>query len=159
MHAAIAAAIVAIPIAIVALTTGLGHQWSEAIPGPPSAMLRGLFGLLLDGAAGMLFQAPIYVLGVIALARWRIMPAAFRLGIASSVLYLFYLVPRSEWHGGWSPRLVCPCRALNGGILPRIAPSPIVRRCLNVELVAHGMAVPWRLFTSRTARMPPAGAR
>jgi hypothetical protein len=51
------------------------HQWSELIPGSPPAMLRGLFGLLLDGAAGILFQAPIFVFGVIALTRWRSMPA------------------------------------------------------------------------------------
>ncbi|MDQ6803058.1 MAG: hypothetical protein M3041_19825 [Acidobacteriota bacterium] len=150
-HAA-AAAIVAIPIAIVAFT-GSVHRWSELIPGSPAAMLRGLFGLLLDGAAGILFQAPIYVLGVIALTRWRTMPAAFRLGMASSTLYLVYLVPRSEWHGGWSPPLryivfLMPFLALGAASLwQRVAAGPIVAAgAWTIALVAHGMALPWRLF-------------
>jgi len=150
-HAA-AAAILAIPIAIVAFS-GSVHRWNELIPGSPAAMLRGLFGLLLDGAAGILFQAPIYVLGVIAITRWRTMPAAFRLAIASSTLYLIYLVPRSEWHGGWSPPLryvvfLMPFLALGAASLwQRVAAGPIVAAAAwTIALVAHGMAYPWRLF-------------
>jgi hypothetical protein len=151
-HAAVAAAILAIPIAIVAFT-GSVHRWNELIPGSPAAMLRGLFGLLLDGAAGILFQAPIYALGVIALTRWRTMPAAFRLGIASSTLYLIYLVPRLEWHGGWSPPLryivfLMPILALGAASLwQRVAAGTIVAAAAwTIALVAHGMAYPWRLF-------------
>jgi hypothetical protein len=151
-HAAVAAAILAIPIAIVAFT-GSVHRWNELIPGSPAAMLRGLFGLLLDGAAGILFQAPIYALGVIALTRWRTMPAAFRLGIASSTLYLIYLVPRLEWHGGWSPPLryivfLMPILALGAASLwQRVAAGTIVAAAAwTIALAAHGMAYPWRLF-------------
>ncbi|HEY8183936.1 MAG TPA: hypothetical protein VII32_16955 [Thermoanaerobaculia bacterium] len=150
-HAAVAG-LIAIPIVVVAFT-GSVHRWNELIPGSPAAMLRGLFGLLLDGAAGILFQAPIYVLGVIAIARWRTMPAAFRLGIASATLYLIYLVPRSEWHGGWSPPLryivfLMPFLALGAASLwQRIAAGPIVAAAAwTIALVAHGMAYPWRLF-------------
>jgi hypothetical protein len=151
-HAAVAAAILAIPIAIVAFT-GSVHRWNELIPGSPAAMLRGLFGLLLDGAAGILFQAPIYALGVIALTRWRTMPAAFRLGIASSTLYLIYLVPRLEWHGGWSPPVryivfLMPILALGAASLwQRVGAGTIVAAAAwTIALVAHGMAYPWRLF-------------
>jgi hypothetical protein len=151
-HAMVAASILAILIAIVAFTSSV-HRWSELIPGAPAAMFRGLFGLLLDGAAGILFQAPIYVLGVIALTRWRTMPGAFRLAMASSTLYLIYLIPRLEWHGGWSPPLryivfLMPFLALGAAALwQRIAAGPIVAAAAwTIALVAHGMAYPWRLF-------------
>jgi hypothetical protein len=148
----VAASILAILIAIVAFT-GSVHRWTELIPGAPAAMLRGLLGLLLDGAAGILFQAPIYVLGVVALTRWRTMPSAFRLAMASSTLYLIYLIPRLEWHGGWSPPLryivfLMPFLALGAAALwQRIAAGPIVAAAAwTIALVAHGMAYPWRLF-------------
>ena len=146
-QAAAAAGALAI-VAIVAFATSV-HRWSELIPGSPTAMLRGLFGLLLDGAAGIVFQAPIYVLGVIAIARWRSMPAAFRLGISSSLLYLIYLVPRSEWHGGWSPPLryivfLMPILALGAAVLHHRGDGVIA--AWTIALVAHGMAYPWRLF-------------
>ena len=148
---ALAAALVAIPIAIIAFAVSV-HRWNEIIPGSPGAMLRGLFGLLLDGAAGILFQAPIYVLGVIAMTRWRTMPAAFRLGISSSLLYLIYLVPRSEWHGGWSPPLryivfLMPLLALGAAAVHHRGDGGYgVMTAWTIALVAHGMAYPWRLF-------------
>src|SRR2546428_823613 len=54
-HAAIAIGILAVPVAIVAFTSGNLHRWAELIPRSPLAMLRGPFGLLPDGAAGILF--------------------------------------------------------------------------------------------------------
>ncbi len=129
------------------------HSWRELIPGTPVDMLRGFFGLLLDGAAGILFQAPIYAFGIIAIARWRSMPAAFRLGMSCTALYLLCLVPRMEWHGGWSPPLryivvFMPLLALGAAALwNRIAAGPIVAATAwTIALVAHGMAYPWRLF-------------
>ena len=50
-------------------------------------------------------QAPILLLGVLALARWRETPETVKLGLFSSLLYLFLLFPRDEWHGGWAPPL------------------------------------------------------
>ncbi|MFA6957366.1 MAG: hypothetical protein WC538_15955 [Thermoanaerobaculia bacterium] len=66
---------------------------------------RGLGGVLVDGQAGLLFQAPLWLLGLAALFRWRTLGAAARLGIVSTIPYLLLLFPRSEWHGGWSPPL------------------------------------------------------
>ncbi len=153
---AAAAIIVAIPVVVVWLISGSPmnvHTWRELIPGTPRAMAIGLFGLLLDGAAGILFQAPIYVLGVIALTRWRTMPAGFRLGMSSAALYVLYLMPRSEWHGGWSPPLryivvLTPLLALGcAAIWQRVAAAPIVAATAwSIALVAHGLAYPWRLF-------------
>ncbi|MBI2215468.1 MAG: hypothetical protein HYU52_17600 [Acidobacteria bacterium] len=67
--------------------------------------LRGFGGLLVDGQAGLLFQAPFWLLGLIAAFRWRSLGAATKLGIVAAIPYLLLLFPRSEWHGGWSPPL------------------------------------------------------
>ena len=129
------------------------HAWAELIPGTPSAMVHGLFGLMLDGAAGIAFQAPIYLIGILALARWTTAPPAFRLGISSSALYLLYLVPRLEWHGGWSPPLryivvLMPVLALGcAAMWPRVGAGTVaVIGAWTIALVVHGLAYPWRLF-------------
>lgn len=148
--------ILSVPLVIVWVVSGSPmnvHSWRELIPGAPRAMARGFFGLLLDGAAGLLFQAPIYLFGVLALARWREMPGAFRLGMSSTILYLLYLVPRAEWHGGWSPPLryvafFLPLLALGAAALwERIDRAAIALAVAwTIGVVVHGMAYPWRLF-------------
>ncbi len=155
-QAGMAIAIIIVPLLIAWFVSGSPtnvHALRELIPGSPTAMVRGLFGLLIDGAAGILFQAPIYLFGVLALARWREMPGGFRLGMSGAVLYLLYLVPRAEWHGGWSPPLryivfLMPLLALGvAAMWQRIAPAPIiVAMAWTIALVVHGMAYPWRLF-------------
>lgn len=67
--------------------------------------LRGIGGLLVDGQAGLLFQAPLWLLGLAALFRWRSIGPAARLGAVAAIPYLLLLFPRSEWHGGWAPPL------------------------------------------------------
>jgi len=148
---AIAIPIVIAIIAIAIATTA--HTWSEVMPGAPPSMINGFFGLLLDGAAGILFQAPVYAFGVLAIARWRRMPGAFRLGISSSLLYLIYLWPRPEWHGGWSPALryivfLMPVLGLGvAAIWGQIAESPrILAAAWTFAMTAHGLTYPWRLF-------------
>jgi hypothetical protein len=150
-HIAIAIAVVAVVLPIGMATTG--HTWHEVNPGPPLWMFYGFFGLLLDGAAGILFQAPLYAFGVLAAARWRSTPAAFRLGLSSSVLYLVYLLPRPEWHGGWSPPLryivfLMPILALGvASIWRRLAAGPqLAVIAWTFAVTAHGLAYPWRLF-------------
>jgi hypothetical protein len=116
-------------------------------------MVRAMFGLILDAQQGIVFQAPIYFFGIVALTRWRSMPAGFRLGISAGALYVFYLLPRVEWHGGWSPPLryivvFMPLLGLGCAALwERIDGGPIaVATAWTIVLVAHGMAFPWRLF-------------
>jgi hypothetical protein len=147
----VAIAIVAVAIAIGIATTA--HTLGELQPGSLAAAFRGFFGLLLDGAAGILFQAPLYAFGVLAAARWRSTPGAFRLGLSSSALYLIYLVPRSEWHGGWSPPLryivfLMPILGLGvAAIWQRIAVSArAMAIAWTFGVTAHGLAYPWRLF-------------
>lgn len=145
-------AIIAAVVIIIALVAA-SHRLRELVPDSARAYPIGLFGLALDGAAGIAFQAPLYLFGLIALARWRSMPEGFRLGMASSALYVLALVPRSEWHGGWSPPLryivfLVPFLALGAAALyERIAPAPLaIVSVWTVGLVIHGASYPWRLF-------------
>jgi len=142
----------AISIALLVLLFGR-HRIAELIPASASAYPLGLFGLALDGAAGIAFQAPLYLFGLIALARWRSMPEGFRLGMAGAALYVLALVPRSEWHGGWSPALryivfLMPFLALGcAALYERIAPAPLAMiAAWTIGLVIHGAAFPYRLF-------------
>jgi hypothetical protein len=140
------------------------HTTHELMPGRSGAYATGLFGLVLDGAAGLLWQAPIYGLALLALVRWRSMPEGFRLGCAAAALYIIYLLPRDEWHGGWSPPLryiafLVPILGLGAAAVLDRAKA----RCSSeidgwvavfvgaisiwtLILVIHGIAFPWRLF-------------
>ncbi len=148
--------VIAIPAAIVFLISGSVtnvHHWRELLPYAPQNYLIGLCGLLVDGAAGIAFQAPFYLLGIAALLRWRRMPEGFRLGMLAASLYILYLLPRSEWHGGWSPPLryivfVMPVLALGAAALWERVPAGVVAllSLWTIGLAAHGVAFPWRLF-------------
>ncbi|HXA17343.1 MAG TPA: hypothetical protein VN380_10140 [Thermoanaerobaculia bacterium] len=154
-QAAIAAALVAIPLIVAWLISGHAmntHRLTELMPSGPIFYWLGLFGLVLDGAAGLLFQAPLYALAILALPRWRTLPDGFRLGMSASLLYIVYLIPRSEWHGGWSPPLryivvLMPILALGAATLwDRIGGFRAVITAWTLMLVIHGAAFPWRLF-------------
>jgi len=151
MRRALVAVTVAVLLAIAFAFTA--HTAAELRPGPPYFYLLGIAGLALDGAAGIAFQAPLYLLALIALARWRTMPAGFRLGMSASLLYLIYLFPRAEWHGGWSPPLryvvvFFPILALGVAALwERVAAGPkLVVAAYTAGLSIHGLAYPYRLF-------------
>src|SRR4051812_16546079 len=153
---AIAAAVVAVPLVIAWLISGNAmntHSIRELLPSGPIFYWLGLFGLVLDGAAGIVFQAPLYALAILALPRWRTLPDGFRLGISASLLYILYLIPRSEWHGGWSPPLryivlLMPILALGAAaVWERIgAGTRSVIALWTLMLVIHGATFPWRLF-------------
>jgi hypothetical protein len=153
---AIAAAVVAVPLLIAWLISGNAmntHSIRELLPSGAIFYWLGLFGLILDGAAGIVFQAPFFALGIPALARWRSMPDGFRLGMSASLLYVLYLVPRSEWHGGWSPPLryivvLMPILALGAAVMWEsvCAGSRSVIALWTLMLLIHGAAFPWRLF-------------
>lgn len=148
--------LVALPAAIVWWISGSVtnvHRWRELLPYTPDRYAIGLAGLLVDGAAGIAFQAPFYLLGIAALTRWRRAPEGFRLGILASLLYILYLVPRSEWHGGWSPPLryivfLMPILALGAASIWERVPRGVIAivAAWTVGLVAHGVAYPYRLF-------------
>ena len=160
--------ILGLPLLVLWLVTGDAtsvHSLRDLFAPSAGGPFHGLFGLLADGAAGIAFQAPFYLLGVFALVRWREAPAAFRLGIVSSLIYLALLVPRSEWHGGWSPPLryivfLMPVLALgaakllaSGAVSSALEPARRHGATLigllglwTTGLVVHGVAYPWRLF-------------
>jgi len=153
---AIAAAVVAVPLIIAFLISGNAmntHSIRELLPSSPIFYWLGLFGLVLDGAAGIVFQAPLYALAILALPRWRSMPPGFRLGMSTSLVYILYLIPRSEWHGGWSPPLryivvLMPILALGAATMwERLgAGTRTVIALWTLMLVTHGATFPWRLF-------------
>ncbi len=136
--------------AVVIAAFVIGGMIAGPLPADPRHYFTGLFGLVLDGAAGLLFQAPFYLLAIFALTRWRSMPEGFRAGMIASVLYIIYLVPRSEWHGGWSPPLryivfLTPVLALGAAAVWSRVWVPIIA-AWSAGLVVHGVAYPWRLF-------------
>jgi hypothetical protein len=152
----IAGAVILAPLALIWIITGDPtnvHSWQELIPTSPRAYAIGFSGLLLDGMSGIAFQAPFYLLGLIALVRWKETPPGFRTGILASLLYLFYLIPRGEWFGGWAPPLryivfLMPVLALGiASVWDRIPRGAIALvSAWTTGLVIHGLAYPWRLF-------------
>lgn len=156
--AVIAAALLLVPIGIVWSITGTPlnvHTEQELALQEPLKYLRGLSGSILDGGHGILFQGPFYILGVLALAFWSRMPEGFRVGLAGASLYLLFLFPREEWHGGWAPPLrylvvLMPVLALGAAaLLDRWERPPLLLSIMGMVTAAqviHGAAFPWRLF-------------
>jgi hypothetical protein len=146
-----------IPLMLLAIITGSalnGHSLKELHAPNIIQYEVGFFGLFLDGMSGLLFQAPFYLLGVFALLHWRSMPRSFRIGIIASLPYIVSLVPRAEWHGGWSPPLryitvFMPILFLGcAAIWKRSQPVAfvVVAVLWSIGLTIHGLAFPWRLF-------------
>jgi hypothetical protein len=155
-NVALGAAILILPLAIMWLVTGSAtsvHTWSEILPTPLHRYVTGFSGLLADGMSGIPFQAPFYLFGLFAITRWRATPRGFRLGMLAGSLYVLYLLPRSEWFGGWAPPLrylvfLMPVLALGAAsIWDRISRGAMaVVSAWTIALVIHGLAYPWRLF-------------
>ncbi len=152
--------VLAAPLAAVLLIWGITgtplhiHEWWELLPRSPERYATGAFGLLLDGAAGLAFQAPIYLLGVLGIARWKRLPEGARLGLSASVIYLLLLVIRDEWHGGWSPPLryivfLMPFLLLSAAFVLERSRAWIftgLAAIWTAVLTVRGIAVPWTLF-------------
>ncbi|MGK2856582.1 MAG: hypothetical protein ACSLFQ_05190 [Thermoanaerobaculia bacterium] len=120
--------------------------------------LLGVGGMLVDGQAGLLFQAPLWLLGLAALIRWRDLGAGAKIGIIAAAPYLLLLVPRSEWHGGWSPPLryvvvFLPLFALlAASAIERISSrgAVIAAAVWSAGLTLHALAYPTGLFQIAT---------
>lgn len=152
----LAAVLLLVPLGIMWLVSGDAtsvHGWQELLPGPLHRYAIGFFGLLADGMSGVAFQAPFYLLGLYAIARWRETPGGFRVGLAAALLYVIYLLPRHEWFGGWAPPLrylvfLMPVLALGAAaVWDRISRGAIaIVSAATVALVVHGVAYPFRKF-------------
>lgn len=146
-----------VPLAIVWAIAGQPlnvHSAGELAILDPGAYVRGFFGLLVDGQAGLLFHAPALFLGLFALLRLRTAPSSFRLGAIAAAPYLLLLFPRAEWHGGWAPPLryvavFTPVLALGMATLLEKMKSrkPFDwAATATVALSVYAIAFPWRLF-------------
>lgn len=152
---AIAVALFTIPFIALWIATGAFfgvHQTFELLPMAPSHYLRGFAGLLVDAQAGLLFQAPLWLLGGLAIIGKHDRRAVGVLWLAV-VPYLLLLAPRGEWHGGWSPPLrylvvLAPIVALSLAQVQAWLPRgvKILAAFWTVCVVIHGIAYPWRLF-------------
>lgn len=152
----IAAIALAVPFLVLFLFTGQWlnvHELWELTPQSWWKYPRGFFGLLLDAQAGLLFQAPFFFLALLSLFRWKEVPPAGRWGLAVALPYLLLLLPREEWHGGWSPPLrylvvVMPVFCVAAArYLDRIsAPVLSLLGIVTAAVTVHGLAFPWRLF-------------
>ncbi len=77
---------------------------------------------------------------------------AIRAAAIAAVPYLILLLPREEWHGGWSPPLryvvvFAPLIAVSAGRLLERSRAWLAPVAIWTALVAiHGAAFPWRLF-------------
>lgn len=151
------AAIVIVPLVVVFLITGNALNVHSARELQPYSLIQyevGFFGLMLDGMSGLLFQAPFYLLGIFAVLYWRAAPGAFKIGVIAALPYVISLIPRSEWHGGWSPPLryivvFMPLLFLGACSLAtkrRIAAFLATAALWTIGLTIHGLAFPWRLF-------------
>lgn len=125
----------------------------DAVSAPELAgAWRGALGLLVDAQAGLLFQAPLLFAGLL-LAFSRRPSRGLAVGFGASVLYLLFLFPRSEWHGGWSPPLryivvFMPLFALGAAVLlQRLRlPARAIFGVATAALAVHGIAEPAHLF-------------
>lgn len=147
--------IVTVPMLVMTVAQGsaLGiHTLSEIVPGGPLNYIRGTTGLLVDARAGFLFQSPFMFVGLVCVFA-AVSPPVVRLGLLALVPYLVLLVPRAEWHGGWSPPLryvviFAPLLALGIARLWVAIPRWIILIAAigSAGLVVHGIAFPGRLF-------------
>jgi hypothetical protein len=152
----LALAILAVPLIVVWFITGDAtnvHTWRELIPMQPMNYAIGFCGLLVDGMSGLLFQAPFYLFAIVAIASWKTTPRSFRTGLLASLLYIFYLIPRNEWFGGWAPPLrylvfLMPVLALGiASVWEKVPRGTLaIASAWTIGLVIHGLAYPWRLF-------------
>jgi hypothetical protein len=151
-----ALAVAALPMMAVALVSGSllnVHRLEELRLHDPSLYLRGLSGVLLDGQAGLLFVAPAFFFALL-LFRWREHSPEIKAFCVAALPYLFLLLPRPEWHGGWSPplRYLVIFVPLLGLLLARAVESRLhpalvaTLAAATAVIAAHGIAWPWRLF-------------
>ncbi|MGA7617276.1 MAG: hypothetical protein WBX15_19095 [Thermoanaerobaculia bacterium] len=149
--------LLAIPFAVLWFSSGrpLGvHAAGELLPLVSTRYLIGMFGTLLDAQRGLLFQAPLWFAGALALLQWVRLPEGVKIGAIGVIPYLVVLFPRAEWHGGWAPPLryivfLVPLLAIASATVI----EKLVRRGFfpwialwTMGLTAYGIAYPFGLF-------------
>lgn len=145
-----------LPLGVLWMSTGSAtsvHELSEFRLHPLTAYLRGVSGLLIDGQGGFLFAAPMLLMAIVLWPQRWLSPEV-RAGLLAAVPYMLLLLPRAEWHGGWSPPLryvvvFTPLlAALLGHAIERLARVQllVLTASATALVVVHGVAYPSRLF-------------
>lgn len=151
------ALLVAMPFAISFVISGNPlnvHTPGELAIQSFAAYAKGFFGILLDGLSGLLFVAPLYLLGLLSLSRAETIPPSLRYGAIAALPYLILLFPRAEWHGGWSPPLryvvvFVPLLAIAAAVaIERVIHPALTALCAlhTVTFSVYHAAFPWKLF-------------
>jgi hypothetical protein len=127
------------------------HAVSELLPDAPAVLAARLWGLMVDGAGGLLLHAPLWLLalgGVMAV--WRRGGAGERGLIVGAALTVVALTNRGEWYGGGSP----PARYLVP-LLPlvQMALAEVARRRGGRRLML--LAAPWTVVVTWVAVTRP----
>lgn len=152
--------VVLLPMAVLWLTTGdptSVHTAESFKPGELRRYWLGLSGLVVDAQAGLIFQAPFLAVGLFGLLSRHVRESALlRVGLIALLPYVLLLLPRAEWHGGWSPPLryvvvLTPLLLLAAArvIDPRrrlLFDLTAIAACVTAVIVAHGIGSPHRLF-------------
>lgn len=152
----VAAVVIAVPLFVAWRISGNAlnvHTAGELQPGSAFAYVRGFFGLLLDGQHGLLFAAPLLFFALLALLRRR-PEGLLRVAVVAALPYVVLLLPRAEWHGGWSPPVrylvvFAPLFALAfAAALERFFHPALLLLggAASAGLTLHGLVQPWRLF-------------
>lgn len=124
---------------------------------PPLGIVNGLFGLLLDAQWGLLINAPIYLVAIVAFPRWlHVDRQRAILAMAAVVPYLAMVGAYRVWWGEWGPaaRYLVPIAPLAAGALAALLSrtSSLVRAIAvgtwltGAALTAVGFANPQRFY-------------
>lgn len=133
-----------VAISYLALGGPLGrHRIAELVPHSPGALVRAAWGLLWDGAGGLAFTSPLWLVALLGLAAvWKRGSNGERALIVGAGLTVVALLPRAEWFGGGSPpaRYLVPLLPLAMLSLAECATTTRGRRWIRLALPWTGIA-------------------
>jgi len=135
----------------------LGHPFGafrrlgDLLPTDPALAGRVLCGLLFDGAGGLLWTAPFWIIALLSLPRvWKKGSTAEKALFVGAAATVFFLLSSGEWYGGGSPpaRYLVPLLPLIALSLAALLGENSGRRRLLI-LAAPPSFVAWFFLSTR----------